>query len=240
MMRKQKKSIWRKLWIGFIVIIIAVSVVACQSSGDYAKDVFGSNVDKQAESNNGDITDADETTEHTKKPIVAEPVESTKSEKTEEPVEEKNAEEDKSGETLSQKNAIRMANDYLKFTSFSKSGLIKQLEFEGFNEEDAAYAVNQLDVDWKEQAVYKAEDYLKFSAFSKSGLIEQLRFEGFSEEEATYAVNQLDIDWKEQAVKKAEDYLDFSAFSRKGLIEQLEFEGFTKDEAIYAVDIIGL
>jgi len=77
--------------------------------------------------------------------------------------------------------------------SFSKSGLIAQLEFEGFSTEDATYAVNKIDVNWKEQAVKKAKSYLDTMAFSRSGLIEQLEFEGFTTEEATYAVDQIGL-----------------------------------------------
>src|SRR5699024_3009438 len=62
-------------------------------------------------------------------------------------------------ETLSQQNAVAKAKDYLLFTSFSKKGLIEQLEFEGFDNKDAVYAVEKLNIDWKEQAVLKAEDY---------------------------------------------------------------------------------
>ena len=94
-------------------------------------------------------------------------------------------------ETVSQKNAIRKANDYLKTMAFSKKGLMEQLEFEGFSTEDAVYAVEKIDVNWQEQAVKKAKDYLDTMAFSRSGLIEQLEFEGFSNEDAVYAADQM-------------------------------------------------
>lgn len=96
-----------------------------------------------------------------------------------------------SEETLSQKNAVKTAKDYLDYSSFSKSGLIKQLKFEGYSEEDANYAVSQLTVDWKEQAVKTAEGYLDYSSFSKSGLIKQLEFEGFTNEQAVYAADEV-------------------------------------------------
>ncbi|AFM00766.1 protein of unknown function (DUF1535) [Desulfitobacterium dehalogenans ATCC 51507] len=96
-------------------------------------------------------------------------------------------------ETLSQKNAVAMANDYLDYTAFSKSGLIEQLEYEGFSNEDATYAVNKISVDWKEQAVNMANDYLDYTSFSRSGLIEQLEYEGFSNEDAVYAVDQIGL-----------------------------------------------
>ena len=86
-----------------------------------------------------------------------------------------------------------MAQSYIAYTGFSKSGLIEQLKFEGFDNADATYAVEKIDVDWKEQAVIMAENYLDYSAFSKSGLIEQLKFEGFNEELATYAANEVGL-----------------------------------------------
>lgn len=110
--------------------------------------------------------------------------------------EEKKVEEvpvEKPEESLSQKNAVRSAKSYLDFSAFSRSGLIGQLEFEGFSNEDATYAVDQISPNWKEQAVKSAGSYLEFSAFSRSGLIDQLIFEGFSEEDATYAVDQIGL-----------------------------------------------
>lgn len=106
----------------------------------------------------------------------------------EEVVEEEDQEEE---ETLSQKNAVGKAMDYLNYTAFSKSGLVEQLEYEGFSNEDATYAVNKLEVDWKEQAVKKAKDYLDYTSFSRSGLIEQLEYEGFNNEESIHAVDEV-------------------------------------------------
>lgn len=80
-------------------------------------------------------------------------------------------EEPKEKETVSQKNAVRKAKDYLNYTSFSRKGLIEQLEFEGFSIEDATYAIDKLNVNWKEQAIKKAKDYLDYTAFSRTGLI---------------------------------------------------------------------
>lgn len=142
--------------------------------------------------------------------------------------------------TASQEQAVRKAESYLDFSAFSKKGLIEQLEFEGFSEEDATFAVEHLSVDWNEQAKSKADSYLDYSAFSKKGLVEQLEFEGFSTKQAEFAVENITVDWMEQAAKKAQDYLDYSAFSRSGLIDQLVFEGFTKKQAEYGADAVGL
>ncbi len=92
--------------------------------------------------------------------------------------------------TVSQKNAVRKAKEYLAVMTFSRDGLIKQLEFEGFSNEDATYGVDNVSVDWNEQAVKKAKEYLDTMAFSRDGLIKQLEFEGFTYEQAVYGVEQ--------------------------------------------------
>lgn len=92
--------------------------------------------------------------------------------------------------STSQKNAIRMAESYLDFTSFSRNGLIEQLEYEGFSNEDAVFAVDSMDIDWNEQAVLEAASYLDFMAFSFDGLVEQLEYEGFTHEQAVYGAQQ--------------------------------------------------
>lgn len=88
--------------------------------------------------------------------------------------------------TLGEKNALAKAHSYLGFSAFSKDGLIKQLNFEGFSAEEAQYAVDNCGADWNEQAALKAKSYLDFTSFSRSGLIQQLEFEGFTTEQAEY------------------------------------------------------
>lgn len=101
------------------------------------------------------------------------------------------AEEDSSSlsETISQFNAKRSADSYLDNLPFSRKGLIEQLEFEGFSEEDATYAVDAINADWKEQAARSAESYLDSMSFSRKSLIEQLEFDGYTPEEAEYGVS---------------------------------------------------
>jgi hypothetical protein len=90
--------------------------------------------------------------------------------------------------TLSEKNAAKKALDYLAYTPFSYSGLVKQLEFEGYTHEEAVYGVDRCGADWNEQAAKKAEDYLSYSSFSRTELIAQLEFEGFTQQQAEYGV----------------------------------------------------
>jgi flagellar capping protein FliD len=88
--------------------------------------------------------------------------------------------------TPGQENAIGQAENYLNTSSFSRTGLIAQLEFEGYSSEDATFAVDDLAVDWNEQAAKKAQEYLDTSNFSGPGLIDQLEFEGFTPEQAAF------------------------------------------------------
>lgn len=88
--------------------------------------------------------------------------------------------------SLGEKNALRSAENYLNYIAFSKKGLFEQLKFEGFSDSEANYAVNNVNVDWNEQAAKCAENYLRYISFSKQGLIDQLIFEGFTQEQAEY------------------------------------------------------
>lgn len=112
--------------------------------------------------------------------------------KKEEAKEEKNPAKS-SGASVSQENALRAAENYINIMPFSKSGLIEQLEFEGYSTEDATFGVEGISVDWNKQAAKAAENYLDMMAFSRSGLIEQLKFEGFTDEQASYGANQVGL-----------------------------------------------
>lgn len=95
--------------------------------------------------------------------------------------------------TASQQNALRMALSYLDYSAFSYTGLVEQLEYEGFSNEDAVYGAENCGADWNEQAALKTAAYLDYSAFSRDGLIEQLLYEGFTEEQAEYGVSAVGL-----------------------------------------------
>ena len=62
-----------------------------------------------------------------------------------------------------------------------------------FSVENAAVAVDSLNVDWNAQAVKSAKSYLGFKGFSCRGLIDQLSSEHgskFTNEQATYGATQ--------------------------------------------------
>lgn len=84
--------------------------------------------------------------------------------------------------------AVRSAESYLDSAGFSKSGLIHQLEFEGFSKADAKAALATMTVDWKDEAAQSAKSYLESQGFSRAGLLHQLEFEGFTKAQAEHGV----------------------------------------------------
>ena len=73
---------------------------------------------------------------------------------------------------------------------FSYSGLVEQLEYEGYTHAEALYGADNCGADWYYQAALTAKSYLEIMAFSKSGLIEQLEFEGFTHDAAAYGAQE--------------------------------------------------
>ena len=142
--------------------------------------------------------------------------------------------------TVSQRNAVSKGASYLRSSSFSRSGLISQLQYEGFSLDDATYGTDAQNADWSAQAVKKGASYLRTSSFSRTGLIGQLEYEGFSNSQSVYGTDSQNADWNAQAAKKAASYLKSSSFSRSGLIGQLLYEGFTQAQAEYGVSTTGL
>jgi hypothetical protein len=103
-----------------------------------------------------------------------------------EPAEEEEIQSAEPSASPGQSNALSGAEDYLSYESFSKKGLIEQLEYEGYKGRDAEWAANHVEVDWNEQAIKSAKNYLSYESFSLSGLVEQLEYEGFTPSQAHY------------------------------------------------------
>jgi hypothetical protein len=92
--------------------------------------------------------------------------------------------------TVGQKNALNRALDYLDYNEFSRKGLIDQLLYDGYTQEEAEYGADHTNANWDEEAALKAMDYLSVMSFSRQGLIEQLMFDGFTQEQAEYGVTR--------------------------------------------------
>ena len=95
--------------------------------------------------------------------------------------------------TVGQANAIESAQNYLGYTAFSRTGLIKQLQYEKFSAADAKYAVDNVTVDWTEQADKSAANYMDYTSFSRDGLIKQLQYEGFTAAQAKHGATSVGL-----------------------------------------------
>ena len=133
---------------------------------------------------------------------------------------------------------------YAKAKSWSeKSPLSKQqiknylTKYGRYSEYTSQSAVNNLNIDWKEQAVLRAKSYQKFH-YSKEKLVGQLvDVDLFTPEEADYAIEKVHFNWKEEAVKEAESSANGGNISKERLLEILvENRKFTQEEAEYAIE----
>lgn len=99
--------------------------------------------------------------------------------------------------TPSQQNAMRSAGSYIDLMGFSRTGLIKQLEFDEYPTADAEIAVAALEAngtaDWNAEAVQSAKSYTDFTGFSRQGLIDQLTFDGYTPEQADQAATAVGL-----------------------------------------------
>ena len=161
---KNKKPLFKKWWFWVIVVFALIG----SSGGEDASVETAERIESSSNTESIVATFVNET-------------ETIEVPTTEEPVEDL---------TMGQRNALKAAENYLRFTAFSYEGLISQLEFEQYSREDAVYAVDHCGADWNEQALKAAKNYLDFTAFSYEGLIDQLVFEGFTNEQAIYGVEQ--------------------------------------------------
>ena len=76
----------------------------------------------------------------------------------------------------------------ISYSAFSYSGLIDQLEYEGYTHEQAVYGTDSCEANWDAEAVEAATKYLKYTSFSRDSLIDQLEFDGFTHEQAVHGV----------------------------------------------------
>ncbi|ABG82224.1 Ltp family lipoprotein [Clostridium perfringens] len=180
---KNKKAIYKRPWFIVLAIIIIIGAVGGSSYEDSTVannetiSEVEQNQDKEISNNQGEEKDV----------LVKE---------NEEKVDEK--EEKVEEEVLKEyKSALRKAKVYSDTMSMSKAGLYDQLTSEygeKFTAEEAQYAVDNLDVNWKENALKKAKVYQETMAMSPSAIYDQLVSEygeKFTEEEAQYAVDNL-------------------------------------------------
>ncbi|RPF20985.1 Ltp family lipoprotein [Myceligenerans xiligouense] len=179
------------LGIGLVALIGNAATTVDEAAQDTAvvqEDVSGDVADDDGDEASAESATADDG--QTEEPVGKESADEESTPKK--PAKEKPVAEEPA-ETVSQANARESAASYLDYTAFSKSGLVEQLEFEGFSTADAEYAVEQVEVDWMEQAVKAAQNYLDHTSFSRAGLVDQLEFEGFTPEQAAHGADAVGL-----------------------------------------------
>ena len=116
---------------------------------------------------------------------------------TEEPKAKEEVPEKKDDVPREHSSALKKGESYANMMHMSKAGVYDQLTSEygdAFPAEAAQYAIDNLEIDWKENARKKAEDYAKTMNMSDSGIYDQLvseHGEKFTAEEAQYAIDNL-------------------------------------------------
>lgn len=112
---------------------------------------------------------------------------------------EKNKEKEK-------KEALDKAKSYDKSLNLSYNAMEKKLLEEDFSEEAVKYALSNVDIDWKQNALEKAKEYAKTPLVSRTFISQKLRYEdGFHDDQVNYAIDNVDVDWKKAAIEKAKD-----------------------------------
>ena len=95
-----------------------------------------------------------------------------------------------SAATYAEQKALESAIAYLEVSTFSYSGMISQLEYEGYTKTEAIYGALACGADWNEQAYQSAQAYLDLMSFSYDDLVRQLEYEGFTAEQAAYGATK--------------------------------------------------
>lgn len=149
-----------------IIVLLIIALFACVGGGDDESAPDDTSYDATTE----EITEIETTEPSTSKP---------------DPADDLSAEE---------RNAYKSALNYLDYSGFSRSGLIKQLEYEGFSSEASEKAVSVVEengeVDWEKECLESAKNYLDYSSFSRDGLIEQLEYAGFTDEQINAIIDE--------------------------------------------------
>ena len=214
-MSKNKKSMYKRAWLGALAIIIVAGTVGC------------SDVDNSKEVNGGNVETVQEVSQNNSENTIAE-----------------NKSEDKidNNVPMEYRSVMEKAKFYSDVLNMSKAKMYEELTAGcGFTAEEAQYAVDNVKADWKENALKTAKTY-EDKSMSKAAMYDQLTSEYvdmFTEEEAQYAVDNIEVDWKENALKDAKIYHQYMSMSPGEIYDQLtsEFGGqYTAEEAQYAID----
>ena len=181
---KEKKSFYKR-WYFWLALVLMIGILGN----------LGNDTPKDEPNQKPVATEVNDKKEKPAETPKEKPAEAPK-EKPAEPAKEKPVEKPKVSKEF--ENALKKAKIYSDQMYMSKQGIYEQLisEYgEGFPEDAAQYAIDNLDADYKYNALQKAKSYQDTMSMSHNAVYEQLISEygeGFTEEEAQYAVDNLE------------------------------------------------
>ena len=107
-----------------------------------------------------------------------------------------------------------------------------------FTNDEVSAALENLSIDFAEQALISAKKFVAEGTFSKESLINLLVSSGYSEEDATTAANDSSIDYGEECVEYILDHYigEENPGSLENIISDLAAYGFSEDDINYAVE----
>ena len=200
---KNKKPFWKKWWVWLIIVFVIIGIVSPEENESEITPIENKSPETKVERSIEKVL-SPEQTEINPEPVFTQKLEEKNRDESifiaesepqpEVEPEPKFIEPEPEPEpastniTLGQKNALKSARGYLDHSSFSRSGLIEQLEYEGFSYQESEYGVERCGANWNEQAVKTAQGYLNHSSFSRLSLIAQLEYEGFTSDQIEYGV----------------------------------------------------
>src|SRR5699024_3182610 len=119
------------------------------------------------------------------------------------------------------------------YSYYGPDSLRTLLESEGYSDGEINSALQDLEVNWPDQAAGMVEQLTdsEYGGYSESGLRESLQYSGFESSQIDDAVNNADIDYNEQAVKALESYQrTFDDSSEEETRNYMEFSGFSTEQ----------
>lgn len=142
------------------------------------------------------------------------------------------------------KHTLRHAERLLESSQgISRAELHDRLNdrFTGLDErENVQYAMDNIDVDWNQQAVNRGYALVnsRYTTYSYYGVYEELVRSpiSFTHEQAEYAIQNLEVDWVSRASTRLDSYLSIFDFSKEEARRQLLYTGFTPEQTTQALD----
>lgn len=137
------------------------------------------------------------------------------------------------------------AKESVKYFGYSEKEAVEQLVKKGYSKKESEKALDDLKIDWVDQATKRGVDHCTNGYYSKAHLIDTLvKYDGFTKKQAEEGVEKMNHDWKQEAVKYAKDdvkTLELTKPEQKAKVKEFLLDKkFTEEEAEYGANNCGL